>query len=186
MLRQSANQMHSSFMVRLVRSATAFLVGRPTGATVCVTSQVAVSSSASRPVRCGPFRASVQTSGRAEEGPGRGFPQLQELGRCNSSTQIALRVRASRSVPFSRSSSRSPSVGPAPPHRRGLHARQRRVAPSGHRLGPDTQAPRDLIDHSLALEDLQQSVLAVPQAAAARSPALPAVLLLALILSRHR
>jgi hypothetical protein len=79
-----------------------------------------------------------------------------------------------------------PLRGAVAPHERGLHARQRRVAPTGHRLRPDTEAPRDLVDRSLALENLQHSVLAVLQAAAAWSPALPAVLLLALILSRHR
>jgi hypothetical protein len=64
-----------------------------------------------------------------------------------------------------------PLPGAVAPHTRGLHARQRRVAPSGHRLKPDTEAPRDLNDCGLALENLQYSVQAVLQAAAAWSPA---------------
>jgi hypothetical protein len=78
-----------------------------------------------------------------------------------------------------------PRRGPVTPHERRLQARQRRVSPTGHRLGPDTEAPRDPIDYGLALENLRDAVLAVLQDVAARSPALPAVFLLALILSRH-
>ncbi len=79
-----------------------------------------------------------------------------------------------------------PFRGAVAPQERGLHARQRRVPPTSHRLGSDTEASRDLVECGLALENLQYSLLTFLQAAATRSPALPAVLLVVLILSRHR
>ena len=47
---QSRSQTTSSFIVRMKRSATAFPVGRPTGANVCTRPHFSTSAAQSKPV----------------------------------------------------------------------------------------------------------------------------------------